>query len=143
MSLRFRPHHFLCALCFQGRGYSPAFVANFQNIMQTLNSNQGENASIEVIDHTDSICNPCPNRTHKTCTSEEKIQTLDQSHTAALDFQPGDVITWEHAKKRIAERLTLETFHRICSPCRWKDLGICENVLTRFLLPASGSERHK
>ena len=27
--LQFRPHHFLCAFCFQGKGYSPEFIENF------------------------------------------------------------------------------------------------------------------
>ena len=34
--LKFRPHHFLCTLGFQGKGYSPGFVANFQAIADRL-----------------------------------------------------------------------------------------------------------
>lgn len=142
MRLQFRPHHFLCALCFQGRGYSPAFISNFKSIMQELNSGQGAQSPINIINHTDSICSPCPKRSHKSCESEEKINRLDHAHETALSLHPGDTITWEQAKNRIATHLTLETFHRICADCSWKSLGICEKTLTEFL-PDSNGEQSK
>lgn len=129
MEVNFRPHHFLCALCFKGRGYSPAFIANFQNIMEVLHSVDGDNTKINIVAHTDSICEPCPNRTGKTCTSEEKINILDHAHATALEINTDDSITWGEAKKRIAEKITLNTFHHICATCNWKQYGICEVVI--------------
>jgi|SRR5579885_732909 hypothetical protein len=129
----FRPHHFLCALCFQGRGYSPAFVANFQLIMDQLNSIHGDETLITISGHTDSICDPCPNRLGRKCSTEEKVTGLDNAHAAALEIKPGTSITWGEAKKRIAEKITLAKFNQICATCSWKEYGICEGVLTRFL----------
>lgn len=133
----FRPHHFLCALCFQGRGYSPAFVANFQTIMNVLTSCHGDQTPIHIINHTDSICAPCPNRRDKNCTTQEKITALDHAHAHALEIKPDTTVTWGEAKQLIAEKISLEKFHEICATCSWKELGICEGVLTRFL--ASGT----
>ena len=133
MEIAFRPHHFLCALCFQGRGYSPAFVANFQAIMDSLNSPTGNATPITITHHTDSICAPCPNRIGQTCTTEQKITVLDNAHATALAIHAGETLTWGDAKKRIAEKLSLDTFHQICATCSWKNLGICEDVLTKFL----------
>jgi len=127
MAIAFRPHHFLCAFCFKGRGYSPAFIANFKQIMAQLMAN--DTTPIEIINHTDSICAPCPHRTNKTCTSQEKISKLDQAHATALDIKVGERITWREAKKIIAEKISLETFHYICADCEWKAYGICEEVL--------------
>ena len=31
--IRFRPHHFLCSLGFEGKGYSEAFTANMTGIV--------------------------------------------------------------------------------------------------------------
>lgn len=127
--LKFRPHHFLCALCFQGRGYNPTFIANFEAMMSSLNMPGGEKTTIQVTPHTDSICKPCPHRREKHCTSEEKIQALDAHHAKALHLHPGDELTWHSAKKRIKENITTDVFHQICQSCEWKDLGICEEVV--------------
>lgn len=131
MDIQFRPHHFLCAYCFEGKGYSPAFVANFTAIMAQLNSEQGEAARIHITSHTDSICAPCPHRTQHTCTSQEKIERLDAAHRTALGFQNTNNITWGEAKKRIQERIDRSTFQQICHECEWQALGICEAKLPR------------
>lgn len=133
VSITFRPHHFLCALCFQGRGYSPAFVSNFQSIMTILNSTDGDQAEIRVVSQTDSICEPCPNRVEKTCLTEEKISQLDNAHAQALGVIADQIITWGAAKELIGEKISLDVFHEICKGCSWKEFGICEGVLTGFL----------
>ena len=131
MQIKFRPHHFLCTLCFQGRGYSSTFVNNYQNIVNQLQS-QGEH-TITVVSKTDSICDPCPNRIDELCTTQDKITRLDDAHAAALDLEMGESLTWDEAKKRIKNKMTLDVFHRICEPCGWKKFGFCEDVLTEFL----------
>lgn len=133
-NISFRPHHFLCALCFQGKGYSPKFIENFSAIMQQLNAADGDAVKIEVVAETDSICQPCPHRREKSCTSQEKILQLDRAHADVLKLQPSDVLTWGEAKKRIAEWMTLEKFHQTCAPCEWKTLGICEATLKAKLI---------
>lgn len=131
MQLAFRPHHFLCTLCFQGRGYSPAFVANFQAIVETIQANPA--LPITVINQTDAICQPCPHRLETKCQTEDKIQRLDNAHAKALDLNTGDTLSWDQAKVRIKEKITLPLFHQICKSCNWKKLGVCESVLTEFL----------
>ena len=132
-ALTFRPHHFLCALCFQGKGYSPKFIDNFKKIMAALNSSNGDITKIKIVDHTDSICHPCPNRKGMKCTSQEKIVTLDKAHAKALGITSAKEITWGEAKRSIAEKISLDKFHEICVSCDWKKLGICEKALGNFL----------
>lgn len=131
-SISFRPHHFLCALCFQGAGYSSGFVRNFKTIMRTLNTD--ESTLIHIVSHTDSICAPCPHRTDLLCNSQQKINQLDQAHAEALDIKSNTTISWKDAKQQIKNHLTLEKFHQICEPCDWKKFGICEKILTEFLV---------
>jgi len=138
--IEFRPHHFLCALCFQGKGYSSRFIKNFSALMKQLNTDEGDDISILVVNETDSICSPCPHRREKLCTSQEKTARLDHAHARALHIKPGEKITWGEAKKRIAEYMTLEAFHSACEPCEWKKLGICEKVLSTLLLSAQNSD---
>jgi hypothetical protein len=129
MKIEFRPHHFLCALGFAGKGYSPKFIENFSQITDQLRGENGDQTEIAVTSHTDSVCHPCPHRRGKLCTSQEKIEQLDQTHAKVLEIKVGDVLTWREAKKRIAENVSVEKFHQMCEPCEWRKLGICEEAL--------------
>jgi len=84
--------------------------------MAYLNSEEGEDAIITVVEHTDSICAPCPSKRDALCVSQKKIIKLD-------------TISWKEAKKRIQQEMTLEKFHMACAPCAWKKEGMCESVL--------------
>lgn len=137
MNITFRPHHFLCALCFKGKGYSPSFIRNFKAIMQILQGAAGDTTLIQIVNESDSICAPCPNRQGTACQTEEKIRVLDTAHAAQLHWQPGNSITWGAAKEQIATQLTLEKFHRMCASCDWKAYGLCESVLKEFLPESS------
>jgi uncharacterized protein len=133
MTIKFRPHHFLCTLGFQGKGYSPKFVSNYQTIVDQLTGPQGDQIPITVVEHTDSICAPCPNKRDKLCTTQDKITALDQSHSEILNIQPGDVLTWGEAKQKIAREMSVEKFNNACSICSWKALGVCEEALRKLI----------
>lgn len=130
--LQFRPHHFLCAVGFQGKGYSEEFVANFSEIVTELRKPGGDHILIEVTQFTDSICTPCPHKQDKFCATQEKIQQLDQAHAKILGIKPGDILTWGDAKQRIKENMNLTAFDNACSSCRWKQFGICEEALIKL-----------
>lgn len=132
-SLRFRPHHFLCTIGFEGKGYSDEFVAGYQKIADRLRGTpEGDDTIIEVTPHTDSICDPCPNKRDLLCTTQEKITKLDQAHAEILGLKAGDRLTWGEAKERIRVRMTKENFDRACAPCSWKEAGMCEKALNRL-----------
>ena len=133
MTISFRPHHFMCALSFQGKGYSSAFVANFTEIMAQLKAERGDEIEIDVVKHTDSICGPCPSRRDQLCVSQDKISALDKAHAEILQLNDVTALTWGEAKLRIAKFMTVEKFHQACVGCEWKALGICEKVLMDFL----------
>lgn len=130
--LRFRPHHFLCTLGFEGKGYSDEFVASYAEIASSLRAPGGEDTPIEVAGHTDSICAPCPHRRGSLCATEGKIRSLDQAHASILGLEAGETLTWREAQRRIAERMTDEEFERACAPCAWKPLGVCKSALQKL-----------
>lgn len=127
--LLFRPHHFLCTLGFQGKGYSQNFIQNFQTLKDQLNTPEGEETLLQITLIRDAICDACPNVRGPSCTTLAKIQVLDQAHLSILGLKEGDVLTWKEAKERIKSRISIEIFHTICAPCTWKNLGICEKSL--------------
>jgi uncharacterized protein len=126
--LSFRPHHFLCTLGFQGKGYSPAFVDNFQRIVDQLQKD--ETTLIRVVGKSDTICEACPHEQDSFCITEVKIRQLDQAHQQVLQLPA--VVTWAAAKKRLREEMSLEKFHQVCGSCEWKVLGICEQALQQL-----------
>lgn len=128
-ALTFRPHHFLCSLGFQGKGYSDEFVTGFQSIVDLLRAPQGDGTVIKVTDFTDSICAPCPHKRGDLCETQSRITQLDVAHAKVLGLSAGDQVSWGEIKERIKEKISLETFHTICEGCPWKELGVCEKAL--------------
>jgi len=128
--LKFRPHHFLCTVGFEGKGYSDGFIANFKKISARLKeSPDGDDQIIEVVGQADSICEPCPNRIDQLCATQEKIAALDQAHASVLEINPGDQMSWREAKKLIVEKMTDAKFEHACASCAWKGMGICQRAL--------------
>ena len=124
--MRFRPHHFLCTLGFQGKGYSPEFVQNFSAIKTQLEHPLGNATIIEVIDGLDQICEACPLNKGNSCRTQEKITALDDNHKTVLQLRIGEKITWGEAKNRIRKFVTLDTFDQMCASCNWKPLVLCK-----------------
>ncbi|MFA3915891.1 DUF1284 domain-containing protein [Ruegeria hyattellae] len=131
--LRFRPHHFLCALGYQGKGYSAAFTRNMDRIVQDgLRGEDGDGVEIAVVARTDSVCGPCPHRRGELCESQEKIEGLDTRHAAALNLSAGDRLSWGEAKARIRARVKPGDLGVICQSCQWLEYGMCETALRRL-----------
>jgi len=128
MKIKLRPHHFLCTIGFQGKGYSLDFIENYTKIVEQLN----DDTEIIVLEQTDSICAPCPHKREKLCEIQEKIDALDKAHAQVLDIKAGDVLNWKEAKERVATNISVEKFNEICAPCLWKELGVCEAALKKL-----------
>lgn len=131
--LRYRPHHFLCSLGFEGKGYSQAFTANMTAIvMGRLRAAEGDATVIEVTGAADDICAPCPKRRGRLCSSQDKINLLDRAHAAALRLAPRESLTWGEAKTRIQDHVPPGSLKRLCAGCEWEPYGMCEAALARL-----------
>jgi hypothetical protein len=128
----FRPHHFLCSIGYEGKGYSDDFVKNYDQIVEKLRQPGGDEALLKVVVHTDDICSVCPHKRGLLCQTQKKIESLDKRHAEALSLVEGEILSWWDAKKRIKEKISLDIFHAICKGCQWKDLGICEKALAEL-----------
>ncbi len=126
--IQFRPHHFLCTLGFQGKGYSPAFVQNYQSIVQKLT--EDPDTPIQVTRGLDNICRSCPKQVNaKTCHKQALIEKLDSAHQHILGLTEEQVISWKDAIVLIQKHMTLERFESACEGCEWKFTGMCESAL--------------
>ena len=131
----FRPHHFLCANGFAGKGYSSNFVRNFGKIVEQLRGPQGDHTKLIATTYTDSICTACPHKRGNLCKDQDYIAALDHRHAQVLGWQSGHVYSWQAVKERL-KTLSDETFDQICAGCTWKDRGLCLQALRA--LRASG-----
>ncbi len=132
-AVRYRPHHFLCSLGFEGKGYSDAFTANMTAIvMGRLRAGDGDATLIEVTTATDDICAPCPKRRGTDCATQDKIGTLDSAHAAALGLRSGDRISWGQAQARIRVTVPPGSLKTLCKGCEWEPYGMCEAALSRL-----------
>ncbi len=131
--VRYRPHHFLCSLGFEGKGYSPGFTANMSAIvMGRLRAPHGDATPIEVTGGLDDICAPCPKNRGHVCAVQARIDRLDAAHGAALCLAPGDTLTWGEAKARILEGVPPGSLATLCAGCAWEPSGMCEGALLRL-----------
>lgn len=128
-TIKIRPHHLVCSLCFNGTGYSQKFIENFANIIQRFTTTQ-----IEIVDELDEICAACPNHNQKKCDDFAKVIPLDNAYSKLFNLKKGDILSWQQAKNIIRHQLKLANFHQICAKCQWKDMGICETALAKFLI---------
>ncbi|OGT07797.1 MAG: hypothetical protein A2X78_01240 [Gammaproteobacteria bacterium GWE2_37_16] len=129
MDIYFRPHHFVCAFCFQGAGYSHEFIANFKNIMSELDSQSENKSMINVTMMEDSICAYCPRCLDCRELNSTSVIKLDLFYSELLKLKTGDEISWDEAKKRIIEKVDLVIFQNICSACQWYE--ICKVHFTK------------
>lgn len=130
--VRFRPHHFLCTLGFQGKGYSADFTANMAQIVDLLRAPGGGDMLLEVTMQADSICAPCPHRRGVSCEKAARITALDQRHAAALRLKDGARISWAEAQNRIRAHVPPGSLAQLCKGCQWLELGLCEAALQKL-----------
>lgn len=131
--VRYRPHHFLCSVGFEGKGYSEDFTANMTRIVDgRLRGQGGDDVAIQVVGGTDDICAPCPKRRGNLCTSQTQINRLDRAHAKALELAPHEVLTWGEAKARIRAKVPVGSLKTLCDGCQWEPYGMCEAALARL-----------
>lgn len=132
-AIRFRPHHFLCALGYRGEGYSDRFTRNMDRLVRLrLRAPGGDAQDIEVVDTADAICAPCPHRRGRMCESEDRITALDARHAKALGLRPGDRLSWGEAQERIRKRVAPGDLSHVCAGCQWLQYGLCEDALKKL-----------
>ncbi len=131
--LPLRRHHVLCALGFQGHGYSDLFTANMARIVEgRLRAEGGAEVPLAITEGADAICGPCPARRGTGCEKNDKILALDVAHGAALRIAPGDRLSWGEALDRVRAHVRPGDLSVLCAGCQWLSLGLCEAALRRL-----------
>lgn len=128
MTVRLRPHHLLCLLTYVGKGYSPAFTANYDAVAARI----GNQEDIVIVDGPDDICRPLlgdeePHCLRESVSERDKLATRDLSDLLALPIGTGTSITLD-AKTLATMRAAFAAglTRAACARCQWSDL--CDAV---------------
>ncbi|PWJ19177.1 DUF1284 domain-containing protein [Jannaschia seohaensis] len=134
MPIRLRRHHVLCAVTYDGQGYTDAFVANTSRIAYgELGGPAGDGKEILITSSADVICASCPHRRGLGCSTNDMIDGLDLMHGAVLDLDPGDRLSWEECRTRVLDRIVPQDLNTLCAGCSLLPSGSCQASLARQL----------
>jgi hypothetical protein len=128
MTIRLRAHHLLCMLTYVGRGYSPAFVANYEHIAARLTAGE----EIEIVEGPDDICAPLLGDAECHCLGEGVVKRDVAARDAIAAFlggplPPGTRLTPTAGLiTRLRQTFATGKIRTACSGCEWS--GLCDGV---------------
>ncbi|RUU11202.1 DUF1284 domain-containing protein [Mesorhizobium sp. USDA-HM6] len=124
MTVRLRAHHLLCLLTYVGKGYSPAFIANYDKVVGRL----GEGEAVLIVAGPDDICAPMLDEPEPHCLGEgaaerDELAARDVGALLGRPIQAGDRLVLDASslagmRKAFSSGLTRQA----CSGCEWSDL---------------------
>lgn len=128
MTVRLRAHHLLCALTYAGKGYSDAFVANYDQVARRLSDGE----DILVVNGPDDICAPLLGDPNAHCNEQSVI---DRDRQAAEDIgkllgQTPEAGSYVHlTPARLAAlraAFSSGVTRKACTGCEWAEL--CDTI---------------
>jgi hypothetical protein len=128
MTVRLRAHHLLCLLTYVGKGYSPAFTANYDKVVKRL----GEGEGVVVVSGPDDICAPLlgepePHCLRQSAAERDRLAARDVGTLLGRPIEDGDRFVLDASslagmRKAFSAGLTRQA----CSGCEWS--GLCDTV---------------
>ena len=130
MTVRLRPHHLLCLLTYVGKGYTPAFTANYDVIAGRLS----EGEDIEIVAGPDDICAPLLGEREQHCwndnvTERDQLAARDVSKLLARvnPIAPGTTLSLDaQTLGKLRDSFATGTIRQACAGCEWA--GLCSTV---------------
>ena len=124
MTVKLRPHHLNCLLTYVGKGYSPAFTANYDVIAGRL----GAGEDILIVDGPDDICAPllserAPHCLNDSVIERDRLAAADVSDLLGQPIEVGLVLKLETSTlARLRDAFSTGSVRRACEGCEWSEL---------------------
>jgi len=128
VTIRLRAHHLLCMLTYVGKGYTPAFTANYDVIAKRL----GGGEDILIVAGPDDVCAPLLAEANPHC---HRASVIERDAHAARDVgeligrpvAPGTTLTLDAPLlTRMREGFAAGTTRAACKSCEW--FKLCSHV---------------
>jgi uncharacterized protein len=145
MTTRLRPHHLLCMLTFASRGYSAAFIKNFEEVVQRVSTG---NETIEIVEGPDDVCAPLLTELDSHC-NNSSITVRDRYAAEALSdllWQPvqakEQILLDQECPHAMRQAFAEGRIRRACVGCQWTPLcdAIARNSFKETQLLNEGTE---
>lgn len=124
MTVRLRPHHLLCILTYVGKGYSPAFTANYHKVISRLVAGE----DILIHDGPDDICRPLLATEDPHCLFDSVVErdanaARDVGQLLGRPLHAGDLINLDGGALEVFRTAFLNGITRpACTGCEWFEL---------------------
>ncbi|MFK4825296.1 DUF1284 domain-containing protein [Paenochrobactrum sp. BZR 588] len=124
MTIHLRGHHLLCMLTYIGKGYTPFFVENYDQIAEQLS----RGTVITLVNGPDDICAPllCESNCHchnQSVTFRDQAALEDISALLGVRLQQGSkFILNRQLLQKLRDAFRENTIRNACKGCEWSDL---------------------
>ncbi len=114
-----RPHHALCVLFFEGKGYSQEFVENMTAFVSE------PNIMLQLTTRCDTLCQACPHNQNGYCEDEAKVSLFDQRtlDLAGAGLETDQPIPLRKLCQQVYDAILQQGFlAEVCGECEWAAL---------------------
>lgn len=127
MTLRLRHHHLLCLLGYVGKGYTEAFVANLDRVVDRVSAGE----RILLVDGPDDVCTPLltartgkePHCLRESARHRDAKAAVSAAEVLGQPLPVGAVVTLDAEKtRRLRAAFAAGTARAACVGCEWYDL---------------------
>jgi len=131
MTVRLRPHHMLCMLTYAGDGYSAAFTANFDAIVERIAAGE----DVLIVTGPDDLCAPLLCRPDPHCLRDsvrgrDALAARDLGKLLDMDLSAECRVTVGKPELRqMREAFATGETREACQGCQWH--GLCTAVARR------------
>ena len=128
MTIRLRAHHLLCLLTYVGKGYSPAFTANYDQVVKRL----GEGEAVVIVSGPDDICAPLlgepdPHCLRQSAAERDGLAARDVGALLGRPIEDGDRFALDASSlAAMRNAFSAGLTRQACSGCEWS--GLCDTV---------------
>ncbi|MER9583331.1 DUF1284 domain-containing protein [Mesorhizobium sp. M0276] len=128
MTIRLRAHHLLCLLTYVGKGYSPAFTANYDGIAERLSRGEG----ILLVSSPDDVCGPLLDEPEPHCLNEsvferDRLAAQDLEELLARPIRVGASLDLDASMlARMRQAFSAGRVRKACGGCEWS--GLCSTI---------------
>jgi len=124
VTIRIRAHHLLCMLTYAGKGYSGAFTANYDKIVERL----GNGEDLILVTGPDDICAPLLADKDEHCFGQSVVER-DENAARAVEtllgrpMRPGERFSLDGEwLARMRKAFAAGETRQPCEGCEWHDL---------------------
>ncbi|RWC32801.1 MAG: DUF1284 domain-containing protein [Mesorhizobium sp.] len=124
MTIRLRAHHLLCLLTYVGKGYTPAFTANYDRVAGRLS--RGED--ILLVSGPDDVCAPLlegpePHCLNESVVERDRLAAQDLEELLARPIRVGASLDLDDAMlARMRQAFSVGRVRKACVDCEWNEL---------------------